>query len=74
MDGLDSLPPIRIACDVDNQYWASGATAHTVRKRVCMTDIEQFEEQIKEILNIIESHRSDIFELSKVKGVVPLEV
>ena len=70
MDGLDSLPPIRIACDVDNQLLGhQGATAqYGPQKGLHDRDIEQFEEQIKEILNIIESHRSDIFELSKVKG------
>ena len=70
IDGLDSLPPIRIACDVDNQLLGhQGATAqYGPQKGLHDRDIEQFEEQIKEILNIIESHRTDIFELSKVKG------
>ena len=55
IDGLGSLPPIRIACDVDNQLLGhQGATAQygPQKKGLHDRDIEQFEEQIKEILNI----------------------
>ena len=66
---LGFFTSIRIACDVDNQLLGhQGATAQYGPQRVCMIVTSKFEEQIKEILNIIESHRIDIFELSKVKG------
>ena len=70
IDGLDSLPPIRIACDVDNQLFGkTGATAqYGPQKGLAEKDIEKFQEQIKRILKILESHRTDIFELSKSKG------
>ena len=70
IDGLDALPPIRIACDVDNQLFGkTGATAqYGPQKGLAEKDIEKFQEQIKRILKILESHRTDIFELSKSKG------
>ena len=70
IDGLDALPPIRIACDVDNQLFGkTGATAqYGPQKGLAEKDIAKFQEQIKRILKILESHRTDIFELSKSKG------
>ena len=69
-DDLVELPPITIACDVENKLLGeSGATAvYGPQKGLAVEDIGKFEDEIKRILTLINSKISKVFEKSNAIG------
>lgn len=69
-DQLVNLPPVRIACDVDNILLGqNGATAcYGPQKGLAEEQVNQFEEIIRNLLTSLSSTFPDVFEKSKVKG------
>ena len=69
-DDLVELPPITIACDVENKLLGeSGATAiYGPQKGLAVEDIGKFEDEIKRILTLINSKISKVFEKSDAIG------
>ena len=69
-DELQELPPIRIACDVENKLFGrKGATSqYGPQKGLPESDIEEFETHIRRILSILEPICPNVFELSDIKG------
>ena len=69
-DDLVELPPIIIACDVENKLFGdSGATAvYGPQKGLSVEDIGKFEDQIKRILTMVSTKISKVFEKSNAIG------
>lgn len=69
-DQLVNLPPVRIACDVDNVLLGqNGATAcYGPQKGLAEEQIDQFEQEIRNLLTSLSSTFPDVFEKSKVNG------
>ena len=67
---LSNLPPIRIACDVENQLLGEfGATAqYGPQKGLPKEEIGLFESEIKSLLKLLELQESKTFDLAKVNG------
>ncbi len=69
-ESLSDLPPIRIACDVENQLLGEfGATAqYGPQKGLPKNEIDHFESEITSLLNLLESKEPRTFDLAKVNG------
>ena len=67
---LSKLPPIRIACDVENQLLGEfGATAqYGPQKGLPKEEIGLFESEIKSLLNLLQLQEPKTFDLAKVNG------
>ena len=69
-ESLSDLPPIRIACDVENQLLGEfGATAqYGPQKGLPKNEIDHFESEITSLLNLLKSKEPRTFDLAKVNG------
>ena len=69
-ESLSDLPPIRIACDVENQLLGEfGATAHYgPQKGLPKSEISLFESEIKDLLNLLKPKEPKTFDLAKANG------
>ena len=69
-ESLSDLPPIRIACDVENQLLGEfGATAqYGPQKGLPKSEIGLFESEIKDLLNLLKSKEPKTFDLAKANG------
>ncbi len=69
-ESLSDLPPIRIACDVENQLLGEfGATAHYgPQKGLPKSEIGLFESEIKDLLNLLKPKEPKTFDLAKANG------
>ena len=69
-ESLSDLPPIRIACDVENQLLGEfGATAqYGLQKGLPKSEIGLFESEIKDLLNLLKPKEPKTFDLAKANG------
>lgn len=69
-ESLSDLPPIRIACDVENQLLGEfGATAqYGPQKGLPKSEIGLFESEIKDLLNLLKPKEPKTFDLAKANG------